>query len=168
MMLYIGIDNGVSGSVAILSGEGRSVQYFPTPTFSDLNYTKKAANISRVDICSLRQRLNLNFFGVKPEEVRCVLERPMIMPGRFKATISAVRALEATLICLGQIGLSVQYIDSREWQKAMLPSGIHGPELKHASAIVGCRLFPSLKQTIAEIGDADGLLIAEYARKVQR
>ena len=48
----------------------------------------------------------------------------------------------------------------------MLPKGIEGSaELKKASKDIGCRLFPSQADLINKHKDADGLLIAEWARR---
>ena len=93
------------------------------------------------------------------------LERPFT--GKFnKANVSAARALESTLIALERMELPFEYVDSKEWQKEMLPKGIKGtPELKKASLDIGCRLFPKHKEKIKKHGDADGLLIAEYYRR---
>lgn len=87
----------------------------------------------------------------------------MINPGRFQASISAVRALEATLITLELLNIPYQYLDSREWQRDILPKGVKGAdELKRASLDVGKRLFPQFAHMFK--GDADGILIAHWAR----
>jgi hypothetical protein len=76
--------------------------------------------------------------------------------------LSAVRALEATLIAVEQHQFRYEYIDSKEWQKELLPKNIKGSdELKSASLDVGKRMFPELNIK----KDADGLLIAEYLRR---
>jgi hypothetical protein len=91
----------------------------------------------------------------------------MINPGRFKASISAVRCLEAMLIGLELYEIPYQYCDSKQWQKELLPAGIKGPiELKSASADIGTRMFPEHKELIWKHKDADGLLIAEWARRI--
>ena len=87
-------------------------------------------------------------------------------PVRFKATTSALRCLEATLICVDLFILSKDFCDSKQWQKMLLPSGIKGStELKKASMDIGCRLFPQHSDLIKKQKDADGLLIAEWARR---
>jgi hypothetical protein len=93
------------------------------------------------------------------------VERPYVNPQGFKASVSALRALEATLICIEFAGISYQYVDSRDWQKVMLPKGCKGPELKSASMNLGCRLFPKFVDNIKHHKDADSLLIAEWARR---
>jgi len=155
---YVGIDNGVTGSLAFLLNG--TTQFLPTPVFKQQSYTKKKQQISRIDWTALVEILA----PWKPGRV--FLERPFVNPHGFKATTSALRALEATLIAIETTGLSYQYVDSREWQKALLPAGIKGTaDLKRASADIGCRLFPEHSDAIRKHRDADSLLIAEWARR---
>lgn len=161
-MIFVGIDNGVSGSIGIVpdsSENGLVPRYIRMPIEKHLNYTKSKAWINRIKTSELFDILNTYTSKV----VKIAMERPMINPGRFKATVSAIRALEATLITIERLGMSYRYIDSKEWQKALLPSGLEGPELKEASLQVGLRLFPKIDFT--KFKDADGLLIAEYLRR---
>lgn len=157
---YVGIDNGVSGSCSFLK-DSAAATYYPTPIFRQLNYTKTKAYINRVDT----KKLKAIFLAELGDSKEClvVLERCMVNPGRFKATISAVRAMEATLIVLEDLGLPYVYMDSKEWQRELLPTGCVGDELKTASSEVGKRLFPHLKDAIKK--DADALLMAEHARR---
>lgn len=174
MKIYVGIDNGVSGSIGIVADgvEGATCYLLPTPIRSELSYTKSKRNITRIDWRKFRDLLHSILRGKHPDYpsvTRVFLERPMVNPGRFQATASALRSLEATLIVLEALHLSIQYLDSREWQKVMLPSGLKGPpELKRGSMDVGCRMFPNLSGAIRKHGDADGLLMAEWARRERR
>lgn len=162
--IYIGIDNGVTGTIAWM-GEGVAADMIETPVKSEQSYTKEKKNISRVDYPALAQHLK-NIVGETPKaDVLVVIERPMINPMRFQASVSAARSLEATLIAIENMCLPRMYVDSRQWQKALLPHGCKGPELKHASADIGCRLFPELEKIIGKHKDADALLIAEWARR---
>lgn len=157
-MIFIGIDNGVSGSIAALNELGKVELFQPTPVKKCLNYTKKKSWINRIDhmlFGSLIEKMN----GV----VLCALERPMVNPGRFQATVSAVRALESTQIILELLQIPFVFVDSREWQKELLPSGLHKEELKHASNEVCKRMFPSAD--VKMLGGGDSLLIAEWARR---
>lgn len=157
--VYIGIDNGVSGSIGIIAD---SYKMLPTPIKKELSYTKTKQYINRVDTIKLNQIL----WQYVNNECLIVLERPMVNPTRFKATISAIRALEATLNTIEGLGLPYMYIDSKEWQKELLPAGIKGsPELKKASLDIGLRLFPKCQDIIKRQKDADSLLIAEYAKR---
>ena len=165
---YLGIDNGVTGSLAYV---GPVVLFAKTPVHKEQSYTKKKQQITRIDFDSLVELLRNWGMDWRNGEgdmlTRVFIERPFVNPKGFRATASALRCLEATLIAVESEGLSYQYIDSREWQKAMLPSGIKGPELKYASVDIGCRLFPQFVEEIRKHKDADSLLIAEYARRNQ-
>lgn len=171
-MTFIGLDNGVTGSIGLLVED--MVIYKPMPVFRQLNYTKSVQWLHRIDAAALTAFLG----DFRDGRAVCVIERPMINPGRWKATVSAIRALEATQTVLEMLRIPYHFIDSKEWQHVMLPSGfwkikpdkkgkgrlVADPkELKEASFHVGRRLFPQVDWT--SFKDADGLLIAEYARR---
>ena len=152
--MFCGIDNGVSGGITILNENGEVVLHEKTPVKRCLNYTKKKAFINRVVINELRETLKK-----AGENTYCMIERPMVNPGRFAATISAMRCMEATEIVLEELLIPYQWIDSKEWQKELLPSGLKGDELKVAALQVATRLYPRLK-----VVNADCLLIALHCR----
>jgi len=153
---YIGIDNGVSGSIGIVD-QNHTGRSYPTPVKRVLNYTKEEAWLNRMD----REKLKGILAEFPKEESIILLERPMVNPKRFKASVSAIRALESTLTVLEDLELPYIYIDSKEWQKEMLPRGISGDDLKVASLQVARRLFPNLDIK----KDGDGILIAEWGRR---
>jgi hypothetical protein len=155
--VFIGIDNGVSGAITILSESGVVLKHIKTPVKNCLNYTKKKAFHNRVDFKKLKFELDTW------KESFCMIERPMVNPMRWVASVSAIRCLEATEIILEELQIPYQFIDSKEWQKILLPSGLKGDQLKKASFDVAKRLFP--KQTIV---NSDSLLIAEYCRRVKK
>ncbi len=166
-MMFIGIDNGVSGSIGIIHKTAHSEQsyFYHTPTIKEQDYTKKKSNITRVQV----KELKTIFDGIdllEYNKVHVIIERPMVNPRMFKATISAVRCLEATLGVIEMLGLSYEFIDSKEWQGELLPRGIKGKELKTKSLQIGKRLFPEHKDKYKK--DADGMLIAEYCRRKYR
>jgi len=162
-MVFIGIDNGI-GTIGIIeqSKTWTSAKNIKTPIKKELNYTKAKQNISRLkydEFKRLLERYIENNYTVK-----IGLERPMVNPGRFKATVVAVRILEAMLIAIEELNLPFEYIDSRQWQKVLLPHGVKGSaELKKAGIQIAGRLFPRLKLSFRP--DADGILIAEYLRR---
>ena len=157
--IYIGIDNGVTGSIGIIDTSGYTL--IKTPVKKELSYTKKKQYITRIDIDAFTKILKV----YKDKNCIVLLERPMVNPGRFKATVSALRSLEATIIVLEMLCLSYDYIDSKEWQKRLLPAGIKGTAaLKKASLNKGKQLFPKAKCQ----NDCDGLLIAYYSQLTNR
>lgn len=161
-MTYIGIDNGTTGTIGILDGDTSVL--VETPVFQTLGYQKsKVRHIHRIDVPALKKLLK----QYDPFMTRVAIERPMINVTRFQASISAARSLEATLIVLESLRFGYEYIDSGHWQKALLPVGVKGaPNLKKASKEVGLRMFPMHAEIIKKHGDADGILIAEWARRL--
>lgn len=155
--VWIGIDNGVSGSIAIYTID-EGMKLFKTPTKNELSYTKKKQYVTRIDypkLCSiLNQAVN--------KEVKCFIERPMINPMRFKSSVSGIRSMETTLICLEELEIAYEWIDSKEWQKALLPKGLEKRELKKAAVNIAKRLYPHIETT-----DADSILICHYARSLK-
>lgn len=163
----IGIDNGVSGGIAILAPD-LPPRVFSTPVKEVFGYQKVAKKFKRLDHAAFEMLMARETRD--NEELVILIERPMVMPARFDATVSALRCYEATLVVLETFlephrGASVETIDSRQWQKIMLPTGIKGPELKKASRQRGLELFPSCADWINTQKDADPLLIAEWGRR---
>lgn len=164
MKHYIGIDNGVTGSIGIIHPNG--LEFHHTPARSAQNYQKKAKNISRIDIKLLKALLEPFSKGSF-----ALLERPItaMMGKRSLDTIaSGMRALEATLIVLEDLGIPYQFTDSKGWQKELLPAlppktPNASARLKALSLDIGKRLFPEID--FKGFKDADGLMIAEYARR---
>ena len=165
MKTYIGIDNRVSGTIAIIDAN-KDALFYEMPVFSQQNYTKKKGNITRVDTNEL---LHSILGSIHHSEVAMVgIERPMVNPKRWVASCSALRAMEATLIVLEYLGFPYMFLDSKEWQKMLLPHGVKGtPALKHASMDRGCQLYPQHRELITKHKDADGLLMAEYLRRMR-
>ena len=163
--IYIGIDNGVSGSCGIIGPKG--TLFFLTPIKSEMSFQKsKSSKINRIDFQKLYDLLKEEKESGYTICIR--IERPMINPTRFQASISAARSLEATLIIFELLELSYEYCDSKQWQKVLLPAGLKGSEeQKKASMDIGIRLFPEHKELISKHKDADGILIAEWARRAQ-
>lgn len=167
--VHIGIDNGPSGSIGLICvGDSfRAAHFSPMIVRKEQNYTKAKQNITRVDLLRLIEwTIERVPHQILRPNIHVMMERPMVNPRRFKATTSALRALEATLWAVEIMKLSHSYIDSKEWQKELLPKGTKGTsELKKASMDIGIRLFPEHKEIVEKHGDADGLLIAEYCRR---
>lgn len=166
--IFIGIDNGVTGSIGILDETGKLLHFGPVPTFSQTSYTKtKMRQRTRISTETLYLKLYEVFSMFITIEVRCFIERPMINATRFIPSMSAMAALEATLIVLERLGLGYQYVDSKTWQKVLLPGvqnikGNKEQATKIASRDIGTRMFPSVAGVHT---DCDGLLIAEWARR---
>lgn len=159
---FIGFDNGTTGTIGIIKPDNTSV-FRVIPSIKQQNYTKSKQNITRIDVSEL-----FVFLGEHVEDMQqslVVIERPMVNPTRFKNSLSAVRSLEAVLTVLEIMELPYMYIDSKEWQRDLLPKGLKTEDLKKASLDIGIRLFPNHKDDILNHKDADGILIAEYIKR---
>lgn len=164
---FLGFDNGVTGTIAILGLDEIIFEKMPVRVVTDFNIGKKK-NISRIDIDKLCGILNDNiplFHEQYSKNCFAVIERPLKNPARFDASISAARSFEVLLIVMDKFEIGYEVVDSKKWQKQFIPNNIKGStELKKASMEIGIRMFPSVKDKIKKHKDADGLLIAEYCR----
>jgi len=165
---YIGFDNGVSGSVGIVSDIPANAVFFKIPTMREKDYQKvdgikrkKEKYINRIDFFTLAHELKQHV----PDLDNCfaLIERPFTNPEKYYTSISAAMSLEAVRITLNLLGIKrdrYDFCDSKEWQKVLLPGTKGSESLKKWSKIIGEKLYPTLCFT----GDADGLLIAHYAK----
>lgn len=163
MKIYIGIDNGTSGSLGIIKGD-QSV-FCKIPSKNGQDYTKKKKNVTRINVVGLHDLFADHVFASQ-DGAMALIERPFVNPKMFNASLSGVRAMEAIITFLEAHSIPFAWIDSKEWQSVLLPQGTKGtPELKKASMDIGCRLFPMHRALIEKHKDADGILIAEYCRR---
>ena len=156
--IYVGLDNGTTATIGFV-GDSIEPKTMKVPIKKELNYQKEKHNISRLNVSGF---IDL-FSGLNKENIIVVMERPMVNPTRFTSTACALRCFEAELVAIEMMGLKHMYINSKEWQKDLLPKGCKGEELKKASLDIGNRLFPQFEEL--KHPDRDGLLIAEYARR---
>lgn len=154
--IYIGIDNGSTGTIGIINGE--DVQILAVPIKAQQDYTKKKQNITRLNydlFYAILDTYPLSFVGI---------ERPMVNPTRFAATKTALRMWEAQLIAFEHLRVPFIIIDSKQWQKEFFPEKYEASQTKELSNQVGRRLFPKL---INPFKDYDGILIAKYLQLKQ-
>jgi hypothetical protein len=157
MTTVIGIDNGSTGTIGILSDQ-HPPRFFPVPVKECAHYGRsKKGTTQRLDRGTLAFMLKQE--GHDPATVRVFLERPFT--GKFlNAVLPAHRFFEATLCVLEDLGLGRQTVDSRDWQKSFFPETQGSAELKRASMLRGIEMYPQFAVQIRKHGDADGLLIA--------
>lgn len=153
MKTYIGIDNGTTGSIGFVGG---MVNFMKTPVLKCKNYQKVEKNITRINA----EAFYLMLSTLNPDSSLAIMERPMVNPTRFNASTSALRSFEAQLVVLDILKIPYVFIDSKEWQKELLPENTFREQLKHASLAVGNELYPELARV--KHPDRDGLLIAHY------
>lgn len=160
-MRVIFIDNGTTGSIGYY--DGTDAEFILTPAKKEQDYTKKKKEISRIDTGVLMRILREMASGHRDKgQLWVYMERPMINPTRFAASITAARAFEATLSVLEVMSLPRMFVDSKDWQKSILPSsgkkGTDSATLKKESMDIGMRMFPQFEELIRKHKDADGIL----------
>lgn len=174
--VYIGIDNGVTGTIGVLV-EGETPQLIHTPSKSVQDYCKEKKNVTRVDHQKLKEfLLSVLKEGPLSYQVHVCMERPMVNPMMWRASESAMRAFEVTWAIVESLNLPHSFCASTDWQKVLLPKNLpkkldksgkpkgYDPKvLKQASLDIGNRLFPMFKDF--KHPDRDGILIAEWARR---
>ena len=155
--ITIGIDNGQSGSVAIL-GAPDGPLFFPVPTQDYLHYGKRGTVGKRL----LRSGLALTLRLAKTwGNAYVYIERPF--SGKFiNAVLPAHRFYEATIIVFEDLELGYEVVDSQTWQKPVLGNVTGSANLKKASMLRGIQYYPALADVIRKHKDADGLLIAHH------
>lgn len=117
-MKIIGIDNGTSGAIGIFDTKTYKTILIELPIKTEQNYTKTKQSITRIKFSELLPIFkNID----KSDGVRVYLERPFTA-FNFHATTAAARCLESVLIALELAELPFEYIDSKQWQKGLLPT----------------------------------------------
>jgi len=165
--VFIGIDNGPSGSIGILEynerGMRTNVYFCETPTYMVQDYTKAKKRISQLDIRKVRTLFKKYRDGWK---VHIAMERPLVNPTRFTATVVGCRVHQSYLDILTWLKLPYPvFTDSKAWQKMFLPKGTVGTDLKVRSKEFGIRAYPEFTDVFRKHKDADGIFIAEWLKK---
>lgn len=156
------IDNGNTGTVGWYGCSGTGFGLIPTKRRMSSHVSPHKMTVVDPDAFSDILSEIAEATGVRPFETMVMRERPMINPKRWKASMSASRADEAETIVLEVLGYPYMYVDSKQWQRGLLPSsglkGTTAETLKRESMEAGCRLFPEFLELIKKHGDADGIL----------
>lgn len=157
----IGIDNGATGTIGIITPD--KTHFFETPTAPYLHYGKRGSVSNRIDRKELTRLIREALDGIDYTSVRVMIERPFTAgPMMIKAMLGAHRCFEATICVLEDLGLGYEVIDSAEWQAPSLGEVKGSAELKKASMLRGLQMYPQFADLIKRHKDADGLLIAHH------
>lgn len=166
---YVALDNGITASWSAFIEDSETnaceTRFGLIPDKRQIGWQKsKKSSLHRIDWEAMKSLID--DVMARSDVQILYMERPMINPSRYVASMSARACLEAMLIVMEMTRIPFAFMDSREWQKEMLPKGLKGAEeLKKASMDVGIRLFPQFKELICKHKDADGLLMGEYIRR---
>jgi hypothetical protein len=158
-MIYIGIDPGLGGAVAII--DGLNVDLFDTPTALTGKGTKRDYLIANMTPL-LESAAKYQPF--------CVLEAVHSMPKQGVASsFSFGRGLGIWEGILSAYGIPYAKVAPQTWKKAML--GDMPRDNKDSSRIAATRLFPNASDMLArkkDDGRAESLLMAEYGRRLKK
>lgn len=156
---FLGIDPGMDGALAVLSAEGKFLEYCKMPTLPG----DKGGR--RIHIYALHQYVKL-LAGKYPEMLVCI-EKINGTPGQGPTSIFAMGhgcGIVESCVCLAD--LPYEFVGPQKWKNRYL-SGMKG---KEASVIQALRLYPEAKPWIVgprggmDHNVADAMFIAEYAR----
>jgi len=165
--IYVGIDNGLDGGIAVVSEDGKLLFALAMPTCADGKKRKVLAYMIKIllETCS----------GESQERgTTVVVERP----AGSKSVLAAVSMADSfarieTVLQLG--GYRHQFITAKTWQKEFwkVPKMAAGQKFdtKAAALLAANRLWPgfnwlaSPRCRVPHDGMIDAALIAEYARR---
>ena len=169
-MIFLGIDPGLTGALAVLDSETKAISFFDTPTVQ-IKVGKKIKNQQDVyAIVSLLRSI------VDGKDVMAVIEKVNAMPGvgadGARQTMGATSAFNfgmgygQWLGILAALQIPHQQVHPRTWKTAMMAD--MGKE-KDASRVKAMQLFPYTANDLTrkkDHGRADALLIAAWAMKM--
>jgi len=166
-MMFIGIDPGKSGGMALLGPAGIVMEIEPTPVV-------KAGKTGRdeFDLAAIRGLLH---YWARRESEGCfvTVEKSQPLPPKMGGTVANFargvgRGWE--WMCVG-LGLPYQLVAPQTWQKAM-HAGTPEGDTKQRSILAAHRLFPGVsllrteRSRVPHDGLAEALLLAEFGRRV--
>jgi hypothetical protein len=156
-MIYIGIDPGLSGAVATISGT--DVKLYDTPTAETGKGTKRDYLIANMS--SILYKIYEDSF--------CVLEAVHSMPKQGVASsFSFGRGLGIWEGILSAHNIPYAKVAPQTWKKAMIADMPR--DNKDSSRIAATRLFPNAVDMLSrkkDDGRAEALLMAEYGRRLK-
>jgi hypothetical protein len=160
--LYIGVDPGKQGAIAVVDDAGRCLSVVPMPVIS--------GGRGELDLVAIRDLLRGDG-SPRFVSVEKLQPLPRSMGGsaaNFARGLS--RGFEWMLVALG---IPYQLVAPQVWQKAM-HAGTSGEDTKQRSIVAAQRLFPGVQLRKSERcrkahdGLCEALLLAEYGRRVRQ
>ena len=157
--LFIGIDPGGNGAVAVLTPDGAPVDCFEVPFLKD--GSRKTINTR-----ALSHRLQVL---TKGKSVFCAIERVNAMPKQgVSSTFAFRRAFGQLEGVASAFGWSLIHVRPKTWQKKFFQFA-SGSDTKEKSRQIAMGLFPKVDLHLKKHHNkADSLLIGEYGRRYQK
>lgn len=153
--VYIGIDPGLTGAIAMIS-DGWSAGVWDMATI-----LKGSGSVKyEVDASALYKRLTKSWEGLHPV---AALERVNSMPGQAaSSTFSLGDSFGVARACLACAGIPTTYVTPQSWKKHFnLTSN------KEESRALAIKLYPEVELHLKKHADrAEALLIATYLKHI--
>jgi crossover junction endodeoxyribonuclease RuvC len=140
-VVFLGVDPGVSGAIAVIDGAGYPIAYTPLKDTETDIYEA---------LCMLREKFAM---CALIEKVHAMPKQGVVSSFKFGQNYGFLRGIFTA------IGAKIEYVTPQEWQKGMkcLSRGDKNVTKQRAQ-----ELFPDIKITHV---CADAFLIAEYGRR---
>lgn len=158
-MIYLGIDPGLDGGVALLDGETNELTLFKTPVIGGKEY----------DIQEMKNIL----LRIQGKKASATIENQISMPGQgLTSTLQTGKGFGIWLGLLAGLNVPYQVVSARQWQNRLFTGVKSTLDTKDKSITVAKRLFPhadfrkSERATVANDGLTDAANIAEYGRRI--
>lgn len=163
MTLFVGVDPGKVGALAVLSEAGAIVETVATPVVK--------GDRPEYDLPEIRDFF-VHYLAEAQGQLRVTVERAAPMPPKLGGSAAnfargVARAWEWMLVALG---IPYQLVPPQAWQRAML-LGTSGDDTGQRSIMAAKRLWPAADLRRSERarkddhGITDALLIAEFGRR---
>lgn len=190
MTYILGIDNGITGSIALMDQNGKVIYHAPVPVYKERKWTKPKKQklktktkivydeITVIDIDAL-QRMLVTFTS-QTSDIHAFVERPAISYAAawsMKTSISAAMSWAYVIYVLKKLQIPRTDLDSKEWQHQLIPeasgeknkeymktlkAGERNKLLKEAAYDLAKTLYPKLNSK--DKGAGDSICICEYGR----
>lgn len=160
-MKVVGIDPGVSGAVAVVTGVDKAAVY-DVPVVKG---RRGGEGHSYYDLQGMLELLAECAAGATVCVVECCQPRPGISR---VATFSLAYSYGCWLMACTALELPLESVRPQVWKRYMLPGGVGASASKELARIRAAELFPSLRHMLTkkkDDGRADALLLAEYGRR---
>lgn len=176
-MLYVGIDPGIQGAIAIIDDEGKLLGCKIFPSVKELS--QKGRNMSRQDMTKLDKMFKQ--LSKHLNEIKVIMiEKPLLLPGQNVASTfngGVSHGVLKAFLAIYFPGIPVESVSCKDWQQEMITHRTfvesrirrdRRKQLKLDSVAEAKRRFPdfnfnkSKRSKIASDGMTDAALIALY------
>ena len=163
MNLYVGIDLGLSGAIAILRDRepAKNEDILDMPTFAVKTAKKNRHDYDIPTICQMIRSWSMDS---EPVRIHACFEKVNAFPGQgVTSMFSFGRGLGIWQGILSALQIPFTEVTPQAWKKAMMGGT---PKDKGTAIIIAKRLFPGLNFIHqCDHNRADAVLIAEYIRR---